>query len=85
MKTVVVFRKFKDWNDIVALFPEEVNYPDGSCESYQHIGQHGAANYQHCIRTSVPAKPNEYKDLQRELEKIGYDLDIRKRKPIKRS
>ena len=43
-KTIVIFRKFKDLGDIVALFPAETDYPDGSCGSYQSIGQHSAAN-----------------------------------------
>lgn len=79
MKTLVVFRKFKDGGDIVALFPELINYPDGCCESYQHVGQHGAADYIHCIAASVPAKPTEYRSLRQELENIGYRLDVRQK------
>lgn len=79
-KTTVVFRKFKKGGDILALFPNEVNYPDGSCESYQHVGQHGAADYSHCISATVPAKPEEYAPLARELTSIGYNLAIRKRR-----
>jgi hypothetical protein len=33
-KTIVVFRKWKDTQDIIALFPDFINYPDGRCESY---------------------------------------------------
>jgi hypothetical protein len=80
MKTKVVFRKFRDGGDLIALFPDEINYPNGNCESYQRIGQHGAADYGHCISITVPAHPFEYKALQKELESIGYDLEIRKRK-----
>ncbi len=79
MKTVVVFRKFKDDGSIVALFPHEINYFDGCCESYQTVGQHGAANYGYCISISVPAKPAEYASLKRELEQIGYNLKVQKR------
>lgn len=78
-KTIVVFRKFKDLGDIVALFPYEIEYPDGACESYQHVGQHSAAHYTHCIAISRPATPAEYAPLKRELERIGYSLVIRKR------
>jgi hypothetical protein len=85
MNTVdVVFRKFRD-GAIVALFPNEINYSDGSCESYQHIGQHGAADYAHCMRVTTPATPNEYKPLYTELVKIGYELNVckRKRRPVR--
>ncbi len=78
-QTVVIFRKFKDRGDIVALFPYELNYPNGGCESYQTIGQHGAADYRHCIDISVPATPQEYAPLKRELEQIGYELKVQKR------
>lgn len=75
--TIVVFRKFKDDKSIVALFPMELNYHDGYCESYQHVGQHGAADYKHCIAISTPAKPKEYAALYRELLSIGYTLEVR--------
>jgi len=79
-KTVVVFRKWGKNNGggILALFPhiDEGNY---LCLSYEHIGQHGGADYRGCISITKPAKPEEYADLQKELENIGYNLIIRKR------
>jgi len=77
-KTRVVFRKYKE-GDILALFPNMKgnNYRVGC---YQHIGQHGEADYQGCIASTVPATPEEYKDLAAELESIGYNLLIRKRR-----
>ena len=50
-KTKVIFRKLKD-GDIIALFPElpgDMN-PYHTCESYMHVGQHGAASEQACDR-----------------------------------
>jgi len=76
-KTIVVFRKFKE-GDIIALFPAIPN-TENTCLSYLHIGQHGGANYSHCIRATTPATPAEYDSLRRELEQIGYSLEIRKR------
>lgn len=75
-KTVVVFRKYKDNGAILALFPfvDEGNYKV-SC--YEHQGQHGLADYAHCIAITNPAGTDEYAKLQRELESIGYDLDIK--------
>jgi len=78
-KTEVMFRKWdrKDFEgDIMALFPYDIETPEGLIGSYQHIGQHGAANYNHCITSSVPAKYGEYKDLLEELESIGHNLRI---------
>jgi hypothetical protein len=78
-KTVVVFRKFKE-GDVLALFPsEEEAYNGGFCESYQHVGQHSGADYTHCIKITKPAKPSEYAALKRELEGIGYNLDVKLR------
>jgi hypothetical protein len=73
----VVFRKFKEDGEIIALFPEQryscVGY---SINSYMHNGQHGAADYDHVIATSNLAREHEYKPLLAELISIGYD-DLR--------
>lgn len=79
-KTKVVFRIFKDDGSLVALFPNEIADPHGNIMSYQHIGQHGAADYSYCIQKSRPARPEEYADLVRELQGLGYNLDIRTRR-----
>ena len=78
-KTIVVFRKFKD-GEIIALFPDIPETYPGDCQSYLHVGQHGAANYAYLVRyITTPATPEEYADLQEELTSIGYNLDIKKR------
>ena len=74
--TTVIFRKFKDRGDIIALFPYEVEQ-NGCVGSYQTIGQHCEADYNHCMNTSVRASPSEYASLKSELESIGYQLTIR--------
>lgn len=82
--TAVVFRVWKSGTgagDVIALFPG-VNWDAGHyalCTSYEHVGQHGGANYASVIRRTRPATPAEYADLRRELEGIGYALDVRKR------
>ena len=78
MKTIVVFRKFKE-GDILALFPAERGDNNWAVSSYMHVGQHGAADYTGCIRLTKPATPEEYAPLKRELESIGYVLDVKKR------
>ena len=60
---------------VIALFPDERWDKDGlHCSSYQHIGQHGGATYHHVMSNTRPATPEEYKELESELETIGYSL-----------
>ena len=76
MKTTVIFRKFDD-NEILALFPDIPDTP-GNCMSYMQVGQHGGANFQHCISITKPATPIEYQALMNELTNdVGYILDIK--------
>lgn len=76
-KTEVIFRvdNTKDFKGtIYALFPYiQGTNRFGSVLTYQHLGQHSAADYNHCIKTSKPAKPEQYKDLFNELVQQGYD------------
>lgn len=86
--TEVVFRKWKKREDayqsVIALFPYVFDDSRGHlCMSYQHTGQHGSANYNWLVSVSnpptVPAGPEEYADLKRELERIGYNLKVIKK------
>lgn len=78
-KTVVVFRKWRNGN-VLALFPYELCDSVGKqCMSYEHVGQHGAADYSHCIDSTVPALPSQYQALYKELESIGYDLEVKQK------
>ena len=83
MRTIVVFRKFNGGGEIIALFPYEVNYPGGHCESYMHVGQHSSADYGCVVGMSKPATPKEYKALKEELERIGYELNIKKKRSFR--
>lgn len=74
--TEVVFRKWKNGGEIVALFPYEIQNVGGYCLSYEHVGQHSDADYIHCIINSKPANESEYADLKAELEGIGYKLKV---------
>lgn len=78
----VIFRKWKPkyagiGDNVLAMFPDLKEF-SGYVTSYEHIGQHGAADYASCIAHTRPAKPSEYKDLKKELETIGYRLIVRK-------
>lgn len=78
--TDVVFRvdTTKDFKGTVfALMPHECCDRKGHVPTYQHIGQHSAADYRFCIAQSRPAKPSEFKELLNEMEVgHGYNLKI---------
>lgn len=82
-KTIVIFRVWKSGygkGNVIALFPNVPADENNLVSSFEHVGQHGAADYHHCIRMTRPATPAEYADVKRELEtEYGYNLDVRKR------
>ena len=75
--TRVIFRKWSN-GDVIALFPD-IDAGGGYCSSYEHIGQHGGADYALVVAATKPA--TEYADLLAELKGLGYDdLVIRQRR-----
>ena len=81
-KTVVIFRKWKCADIIIAVFPE---HPDNdrpeTCSSYGMTGQHSGCNYSAVVLPqTVPAKRKEYLPMKEHLERsYGYKLIVRKR------
>lgn len=74
-KTKVIFRKELEDGDIIAVFPED-KQDNGMIGCYAHSGQHSTMSLDY-YKETVPATPEEYKDLKAELENIvGYNLDI---------
>ncbi len=73
-KDPVVIRVWNgDPDDVFALFPTDPADNYGHlCTCYQHIGQHGGADYGLCIRKSRPATRREAAPLLTELRRIGY-------------
>jgi hypothetical protein len=94
-RTIVVFRRWRkpisEAQSIIALFPEvEHRWP--YCSSYEHVGQHGAADYTGVIDVTrpcymFPGAPweAEVRALHAELTQLGYKLDVRQRYVKKRS
>lgn len=78
-KTKVVFRKFKN-GQIIALFPD--SYKNGMIDTYMHIGQHSLGDPRIVENTTI-ATIDEYYELKKELERIGYRLDVRKKLNLK--
>lgn len=78
----VVIRVWQDSKEesVFALFPEIPADSSGFfCSFYQHVGQHGIADYGHCIKNSRPATEKEAAPLLKELKVIGYNPLVIKR------
>ncbi len=77
--TIVIYRTYPE-GDVIALFPCEPGTMEWwTCSSYQHIGQHGAAQPDAVVRMTRPATAEEIAPLRTELESIGYKLIERQR------
>ena len=79
-ETLVIFRRWRDTGSIIALFPEIPTDINGwFCEAYEHVGQHGGADYQGVIAATTPVGPDDAADLANELARIGYKLKFIRR------
>jgi len=79
MATEVIFREYKKNGIVFALFPYIIADLTGSVLSYEHLGQHDSADYDHCIKISKPAK--DFQNLKAELISVGYtDLKVIKKR-----
>ena len=83
-KTIVVFRRWRKSQvasqSVIALFPEiEHRWP--LCSSYEHVGQHGGADYTGVISVTKPCLrwDKDVAELHRELTGLGYHLVVRQR------
>jgi hypothetical protein len=74
MKTKCIFKMMG--GQVIALFPELAgdNNPYKTCQSYCHLGQHGAASVE--LSSLKAATTYQYASLKVELEQLGYDLWI---------
>lgn len=76
IKVDVQFRIIDD--EVIAVFPYEI-FSKTLTMGYSHIGQHGGCAWD--INTfTKPASEEQYKDLLKELQAIGYDVNIIKRR-----
>lgn len=72
-RVVVIFRRWRTGTGVIALMPFEPATADGRyCTSFEHVGQHCAADYAGVIRQSRPATAEEYAPLLRELQAAPY-------------
>ena len=80
--TKVIFRRWPN-GDIIALFVDQpYNNPKNldSIMSYEYIGQHGEASFLYVLMQTELATPTEYAGLQSELQSLGYNLKVCKRR-----
>ena len=78
---IVVFRRWRDSGDVVALFPElPADLYGDHCDAYEHCGQHGGADYHGVIQQTKPCSTEQSADLAAELRTIGYKL-----RPVRRA
>jgi hypothetical protein len=82
--TPVMFRMDKCGRrkEVTAVFPydESTVGKPWLRTCYAHIGQHGACDWGWILQKTRPATPQEYEPLKRELERIGYQLKVVKRR-----
>jgi hypothetical protein len=77
---VVVFRRWRDCGSIIALFPAlPADLYGEYCDAYEHVGQHGGADYFGVIQQTTPCSSEQSADLATELRRIGYVLRPRRR------
>jgi hypothetical protein len=78
--TKMIFRKYRDTGEIIALLPYEIADQNGHVGSYMHLGQHGAADLHYVMQRTAPATEQEHAPLLAELEEnFGYMVQ-----PVKR-
>ena len=72
---IVVFRRWRDTGEVIALFPElPADLGGDYCDSYMHVGQHGGADFHGVVQQTTPCSPEASADLAAELATIGYHL-----------
>ena len=72
----VIFYKEHKSEDVFAYFPENRCDNVGNKLCYAHIGQHSGCSPRYAAKCKL-AEPHEYQELKRELEQIGYELEIK--------
>ena len=81
--TEVVFRVYKsgfDKGEVLALFPYSIA-TDHFVDCYQFCGQHGSADYDHCVNQTRLATEEEAAGMKKHLEEhYGYNLKVVKRR-----
>ncbi len=83
----VIFRKWRRApHSVLAIFPAQAGTNNPStCGAYEHVGQHGSCDPQHCIAATLPATDAEAAELRRELEGAPYHYRLKVYRRLQRS
>ena len=73
----------KEGSEICAIMPYEISDLKGNMTSYAHVGQYSACCIEYVTKLHN-ATPEEYADLQKELEDDGYTFKLSKRISFRR-
>jgi hypothetical protein len=68
----------REGDDVLAIFPDfqRIDHQGQAVMvCYAHVGQHGEGGVGYCKKLK-DATPQEYEPLLRELDRIGYDVEI---------
>lgn len=76
-KTEVIFREEKN-GSIIAVFPYLIADPSGNVMCYTTQEQHNAMCWDYFLKNTKPTI--NYNEIKKELEFVGYDLKIIKRR-----
>lgn len=75
MPDAVIFRRWNETGDLLALFPEQPADAEGRyCLAYDELGQHIAADYEQIMRDTTPVSPTQCGRFAHELTLLGYNL-----------
>lgn len=73
-KTRTAFLYNAETEDLFAYFPDEIESNNRRL-CYSQIGQHSMCSLAY-VANCTNAEPEQYKDLAKELEGLGYNLEI---------
>jgi hypothetical protein len=76
LMTEVLFKR--DGSEIFAVMPYDICDRQGNMTMYAHIGQHSSCSPDY-VKRCKNANKSEYAELKKELETIGYKLNVIKK------
>jgi hypothetical protein len=76
LMTEVLFKR--DGSEIFAVMPYDICDRQGNMTTYAHVGQHSSCRPDY-VKRCKNANKSEYAELKKELESIGYKLNVIKK------
>lgn len=82
----VLFRVDKPSKEVTAVLstPGAVTFNGrGEADCYAHVGQHSTCHVAWYLQRTRKAKPEEFAALKRELESIGYAVNVKAKRKVR--